>query len=70
MPVLSDVFNMLMQGINACFGWFSDLFTGEWSLLVYGIIFFFLFSRLIINPLFGSRSRGSGSDSVKEIDEE
>lgn len=68
MPFLSDVFNFLMQGVNACFTWFSELFTGEWALLVYGIIFFFLFARLIINPLFGSRSRGS--DSLKETDEE
>lgn len=55
-----------MQGVNAVFTWFSDLFTGEWALLLYGIIFFFLFSRLIINPLFGSRYKGS--DTVKDCE--
>lgn len=69
----SEVITPLITAITAVFGWFQDfILTGEWGLIITGLVIFFLFSRLILAPLFGSSlSRKSGeSDSVRKVDDE
>lgn len=69
MPSVSEIFAFLNQGISAVFNWFDRLFlsNGEWYGLILGMVFFVLFARLIITPLFGGRFN-AGSDSVKGSD--
>lgn len=60
----SEIFSILFTGINAVVNWFQDyILVGDWSLVIYGIIFFAIFHRLILKPLFGGQ--GVSSDSVK-----
>lgn len=66
---VSDIFSFLFSGVNAVFGWFQNyILIGDWALIIYGSIFFYIFARLILAPLFGVSLHGSGlSDSVKEV---
>lgn len=62
----SEIFSFLFQGVNAVIEWFQTYIVGDWSLIVFGSIFFYIFARLIIAPLFGGRVRSGSSDSVKK----
>lgn len=67
----SAIFSFLFQGVNAVIEWFQTyILVGDWSLIIFGSIFFYIFARLILAPLFGVSLHGSGlSDSVKEVNQ-
>lgn len=63
---LESIFSILNQAVTACWDWFYSLFNGHWYLLLLGVIFFFVFARLILVPFFGGHLTSVGSDSVKK----
>ena len=67
---VSETFFFLFQGVNAVIEWFQTYIVGDWALIVFGSIFFYIFSRLILAPLFGGRVRSGSSDSVKKKGDE
>lgn len=62
---LQSIFSPIFEAVNACWGWFASLFEGDWYFLILGLIFFFVFARLILVPLFGGRLSPLGSDTAK-----
>lgn len=66
----SEIFSFLFQGVSAVIEWFQTYIVGDWSLIVFGSIFFYIFSRLILAPLFAGRVRSGSSDSVKKKGDE
>lgn len=62
----SEIFGILFTGINNVVQWFQDyILVGDWKYIIYGFIFFAIFARLILAPLFGASSfYGGSSDSV------
>lgn len=61
---LPSVFSPLIDGINAVFGWFHQLYSGDWYILIIGVISFVIAGRLILAPLFAGRVAFGGSDTV------
>lgn len=63
---ISDIFTILFTGINAVVEWFQTyILVGDWKYLIFGSIFFAIFARLILAPLFGASGfYGGSSDSV------
>lgn len=62
----TEIFSFLFQGVTAVIEWFQIYIVGDWSLIVFGSIFFYIFARLILSPLFGGGVRSGVSDSVKK----
>lgn len=66
-----EVFSFLFSGINAVFEWFQTyILVGDWGLVIFGIIFFFVFARLILAPLFGVSISAGLSDTVRRVSDE
>lgn len=66
-----EVFSFLFTGINACFDWLQTyILVGDWGLIIFGIIFFCVFARLILAPLFGVSISAGLSDTVKRVQNE
>lgn len=67
---LNSAFEIVAQAIDGAFDLF-DMFPSELTMFLVGLTLFVVFCRLVLFPLFGASSLGSGSDKVsrKEDDE-
>lgn len=63
---LPSIFGPIYEAINAVSGWFLQLFTGDWYILIIGVISFVIAGRLLLSPLFGGSASFGGSDFMKD----
>lgn len=69
MPTFIEIFTPIISAITAAFGWFEKL--GIWGGVITGMVVMFLFSRLLLAPLFGAsptyRFKHTGSDAARKV---